>query len=500
MHPLRLFLAVLALALLSGTVQAQAVELVTPFPNLSFSQPVELRDAGDGTNRLYVVEQAGRIKTFLNDPDVTEAPVFLDITGPVSSGGEAGLLGIAFDPDYATNGYFYLNYTTGNLRTRISRFTRSVANPLEADPASELILMEVNQPFSNHNAGALTFGPPEGLSGERYLYVTLGDGGSGGDPQNHGQRPTTLLGSILRLDVYGTGEPLDCAQTTGAATVPASNPFVDGIGGNCDEIFAYGMRNPWRMTLDEPTGDLWIGDVGQSAREEVSVIEFGNPDHIGGNYGWRQYEGTNCFNGPCNPTDKIFPVWEYPHSSGNFSITGGFVYHGLDIPELEGQYVFGDLGGRIWALDTSGPAPVVQELASVRSGTFCSGSYCLASWGRDEEGELYALTITGQIRKIKRNPPVTLEEPSGADALGLTVTGANPLREQTTLRLSAEGLARVAVYDVLGREVAVLFEGALLSSAPIALVFEAGDLPAGSYFARLESNSTAQTVPLTVIR
>ncbi len=480
------------LAALSGAVRAQSIDLVEPFPNLSFSSPVELKDAGDGTDRLYVAQQGGVIRTFVNDRNTSTITTFLDISGRVTSGGETGLLGLAFDPDYATNGYFYVDYTTGNLRTRISRFTRSKENPLEADPNSELILLEVNQPFGNHNAGAIAFGPPEGPAGERYLYVTLGDGGSGNDPQNNGQRPETLLGSILRLDVGGDeGAPLDCALPGGAATVPPDNPFVDGAGGACDEIYAYGFRNPWRMTLDAPTGQFWIGDVGQFAWEEVDLLE------AGGNFGWRPYEGTHCILGPCNPDGKIFPVWEYPHSNGNFSITGGFVYRGAGIPELQGQYVYGDLGGRIWALDTSGATPVNQEIGTVDP--LCAGSYCLASWGRDEHGELYALLVTGAVRKLIRNPPVSNEEVPPASP-GLTLEGANPFRDQTSLLLSAEGHARVAVYDALGREVAVLFEGTLLSPNARRLTFDASGLPAGVYHARLETGSRTQTLPLTVVR
>ena len=227
-----LALALLALGSLSAA--AQTITLIDPFPDLpTFSSPVGLHHADDGTNLLYVIEQDGVIKVFENDPEVTFVSSFLDIEGPVSSGGEGGLLGLAFHPDYATNGYFFVDYTVGSpFRTRISRFTRSAANPLQADPASEMVLLEVNQPFGNHNAGSIVFGP------DGYLYVTMGDGGSGGDPQNHGQRPTTLLGSILRLDVDGGGQPLDCGSGTGMATIPSDNPLADGSGGMCDEIYA----------------------------------------------------------------------------------------------------------------------------------------------------------------------------------------------------------------------------------------------------------------------
>jgi glucose/arabinose dehydrogenase len=328
MRSRRLPLALLLVAL-TASCRAQAVMLENPFPSLFFNGAVELMDAGDGSGYLYAVEQEGRIRVFENRSDVAQATLFLDITGPVASGGEMGLLGLAFDPDFAANGHFYLDYTLdAPRRTRISRFTRSAANPLQADPGSEVVLLEVIQPYPNHNAGAIAFGPPEGPGGERYLYVTLGDGGSGGDPDENGQDPSTLLGAILRLDVDGGGNALDCGAGTGAATVPPSNPFL-GVPDHCDEIYAYGFRNPWRMRFDE-AGDwpLWVGDVGQDLWEEVDVVEAGE------NHGWDEYEGNHCFEGPCNPSGKTFPVWEYSSAgaSGNCSVTGGYVYRGEAIP------------------------------------------------------------------------------------------------------------------------------------------------------------------------
>src|SRR5690606_2533127 len=218
----------------------------------------------------------------------------------------------------------------------------------------------------------------EGPGGERYLYVTLGDGGLGGDPHDNGQNPATLLGSLLRLDVDGGGEPLDCAAGTGAATVPADNPFV-GVPDACDESWAYGFRNPWRMRFDE-AGDwsMWVGDVGQGSWEEVDVVEGG------GNYGWDMYEGAHCYEGPCDPEGITFPVYEYSRSGGRIAITGGYVYRGTSIPELVGKYVYGDLSGPVYALDVSGGTPVNEQLLTFTGAGVCSFGYCLSSFRSEE--------------------------------------------------------------------------------------------------------------------
>lgn len=486
-------IVVLVLTASSSTwAQDPIFQLVDPFPNLSFVAPVDFQHADDGSNLLYIVEQPGVIRSFENDEATTSSTTFLNITDRVdNSGGEEGLLGLAFHPDHEANGYLFVDYTTtGSPRTRISRFTRSTANPEVADPSSELVLLEVNQPFDNHNAGQIAFGP------DGYLYVTLGDGGSGGDPQNHGQDLTTLLGSILRLDVDGGGDPLDCGAGTGSATIPATNPLVDGAGGNCDEIYAYGFRNPWRMSFDAATGELWAGDVGQNAWEEIDIIV------AGANYGWRMYEGNSCFFPPCNPAGKTFPIWEYFHSGGNFSITGGYVYRGLAIPEFVGKYIYGDLGGRIWSLDDSGGSPVNEEIGSVDEGQYCNGSYCLASFGLDERGEIYVLTIDGPIRKFIRIPPTAGEEVPGTLAPSLDIHGPNPVRDRTSLRFLAptEGPVFLAVYDILGREVARLLDGEVHSLTLRDVTFDTTSLPAGVYLARLITGGTIATQKLTVVR
>ena len=374
---------VLALAL-----PARAQTLESAFPSLpAFSNPVDLQAPDDGSNRLFVVEQSGRIKVFENDAAVTSSTVFLDLSGLVTVGSETGLLGLAFDPNYAQNGYFYVDYTApGPLHTVVARYRVSAGDPNVADPGSATILMTVNQPFSNHNAGQIAFGPPEGPGGERYLYVSLGDGGSGGDPLGNGQNLGTLLASLLRLDVNGGGLPLDCASGTGAATIPPSNPFV-GQPDACDEIYAYGFRNPWRFSFDAQ-GRLWVGDVGQDAWEEVDIVE------AGGNYGWSMYEGNHCYHGPCNPDGKTFPIFEYPHAfstSGGYAEIGGYVYDGPSCAALRGLYVYGDeVTGNVWTLDYDGTTATNALLLGLTGRS-------ISSFGLSEQHDLF-LTDLGSDR------------------------------------------------------------------------------------------------------
>ena len=384
-----------AIAFSTGT-RAQEIDLIDPFPNLVFASPInDFQHADDGTNMLYLAERAGVIRSFENDASTTSTTTFLDITDRVLEESQ-GLLGLAFHPDHENNGFFFVNYlTTGSLRTRLSRFRRSAFNPDMANPASEVILLEVFQPNDEHNGGQIAFGP------DGYLYVAGGDGGHDG-PGTHGQNPTTLLGSILRLDVNGGGNPLDCGAGTGSATIPADNPLVDGPGNNCDEIYAYGFREVWRMSFDPVTGDLLAADGGANSWEEIDDVA------AGGNYGWEIYESNSCNFPPCDPTGMTFPIWEYSHSADEFAIIGGYTYRGVAIPELFGKYVYGDLGGQIWSLDTSPITPLNEEIASIDDATHCVGPWCLITFGVDQAGELYLITIQNQIRKLIPVSPVTL--------------------------------------------------------------------------------------------
>ncbi len=354
----------------------------------SFNAPVDIVNAGDGTDRLFIVEQAGIIEIL--DANGTQFPTpFLNISSDVSTGGERGLLGMVFHPNYATNGFFFVNYTNNSGDTRISRFSVSTSSPHKADPASEKILMTISQPFSNHNAGDLAFGP------DGYLYIGTGDGGSGGDPQCYAQTNDELLGKMLRVDV---DQNVNTAPYYG---IPPSNPFI-GNTDYVDEIWATGLRNPWRYSFDRVTGDLWIADVGQNNWEEVNKQDASSTG--GEDYGWKVMEGNNCFDfdpidtdcpsgtPSCFDASYTGPVFEYAHNvtNGGESITGGFVYRGCAFPELEGYYIFADFSSdNVWAIDGNGNNYIFNNLGS-----------SISTFGEDEDGEMYAASYGGTIYRV----------------------------------------------------------------------------------------------------
>ena len=349
------------------------------FPNLSFNRPVDLQHAGDNSNRIFVVEQEGIIYVFTNDASATGKKVFMDIRSKVDdAGNEEGLLGLAFHPDYETNGYFYVNYTATNPdRTVISRFKVS-SNTDQADATSETVLLTIAQPYSNHNGGQVSFGP------DGFLYIATGDGGSGGDPHDNGQNRSTLLGKILRIDVN--------KQENGKEYgIPADNPFANNSNGYKEEIYAYGLRNPWRFSFDADNGRLWTGDVGQNAYEEIDVIVKG------GNYGWNTMEANHCFepSSGCDRSGLKLPIHEYGRGSG-ISITGGFVYRGPTLTGLKGKYIYADYGSRkIWALDHSDMSkPINTELFEA--------NFNISSFGVDQNNELYICAFDGKIYKLEK--------------------------------------------------------------------------------------------------
>lgn len=339
--------------------------------------PVLVTPAPGDPSRLYVVEQPGRIRV-IRDGVLLDEP-FLDLGAEVTDGGEQGLLGLAFHPNFPFNGWFFVHYTDASGDTRVERY--SISDLDVADPSSALEILSVAQPFTNHNGGMLAFGP-DGM-----LYLGLGDGGGAGDPQGHGQDPGTLLGSILRLDV---------TFPSGAApyAIPADNPFVDAPDAR-PEVWAFGLRNPWRFSFDRLTGDLWIGDVGQDRREEISFEPF---ETAGGlNYGWSILEGSLCFRPAtgCSAAGTVLPIYEYGREDG-CSVTGGYVYRGRAVPELEGRYVFGDFCSgwiRSFVLE-GGRAVDVREYPALA----VEGG--VASFGEDLDGELYVVVREGRIYRI----------------------------------------------------------------------------------------------------
>jgi glucose/arabinose dehydrogenase len=334
---------------------------------------------GDGS-RLFVVEQTGAIRIV---KDGTLLPTaFLDVSAQVLSGGEQGLLGLAFYPDYAATGRFVVHYTDTAGNTRLSSF-RVSSDPDVADVTSEQVILTADQPFSNHNGGQVTFGP------DGFLYLGLGDGGSSGDPQGRGQDLSDLLGSILRIDV----------QSGTSYTVPPDNPFV-GQAGARPEVWSYGLRNPWRFSFDRATGDLYIADVGERAIEEIDVASAAEGAGRGINYGWNRMEGSRCFGAAqCDQNGLVLPTLEYGHNQG-CSITGGYVYRGSAIPALQGMYFFADYcQGWVRSLRYSGGvATEVTEWPTLRPGGL------VMSFGEDAVGETYVMTADGAVFKIIPDP------------------------------------------------------------------------------------------------
>lgn len=354
------------------------------YVNVSFSQPVSLKQAPGDNSRWFVVQKGGVIRTFANDSAVTTATDFLDISGVVNSSNEGGLLGLAFHPDFPTTPYAYVSYTrtSAPLVSWVSRFS-TLDGGLTLDAGTEMPLFTVEQFDTNHNGGDIAFGP-DGM-----LYVGFGDGGGGGDPQGNGQNLLTLPGSMVRIDV-------DSAMPF---AIPPDNPFASnslcttGSGGApCPEIFAYGFRNPWRFSFDMTTGKLWAGDVGQGDWEEIDVVE------VGENYGWNIREGAHCFNPSVGcRTDLVDPITEYPRASGG-SVTGGYVYRGSTIPDLVGWYVFGDfITGQIYAVPEDSPTGTSPQ-------DMDASGLSIVSFGQDQNGELYVVDFSGTLHMVVQGP------------------------------------------------------------------------------------------------
>lgn len=343
------------------------------------SSPVLVTSARDGSGRLFVVEQTGRIRIIDSGGTLLSTP-FLNISAGVRSSGEQGLLGLAFHPQYTTNGKFYVNYITKSGDTAINEY-RVSGNPDVADASSGRRIMTIDQPYSNHNGGHIAFGP------NGYLFIGMGDGGGAGDPGNRARNIDSLLGKMLRIDVNGT-------SGSRQYRIPASNPYVGRAG--ADEIYSRGLRNPWRWSFDRKTADLWIGDVGQGRYEEIDRSTTTTGRGKGADYGWKVMEGRACYSpaSGCSTAGKVLPVVAYNHSAGDCSVIGGYVYRGTVQTSLIGRYLFGDFcTGRIWSISAGARAPAPR-------GLFLDTSLMLTSFGEGEDGELYVTATDGSVRHI----------------------------------------------------------------------------------------------------
>ena len=364
----------LFLAACNPSAEAQGAADISLEPlTTDLSQPTAITNAGDGSGRLFVTQKEGQL-AIIQDGEVLSQP-FLDLSDKVSTNSERGLLDVAFHPNYAENGRFFVHYSDRNGDTVIAEYSVS-DDPNVADSDSERVLLTQAQPYPNHNGGELAFG----LDG--YLYIGLGDGGSGGDPQGNGQNLSTLLGKILRIDV-NSGDPYG---------IPDDNPFMNTENAR-PEIWAYGLRNPWRFSFDRETGDLFIGDVGQNAYEEV---DFQAADSASGvNYGWKPTEGAHCYVSGCDLSEYTLPILEYSHASGEgSSITGGYRYRGESVPSLQGVYLFGDFGsGNLWGA-TQG------ENGDWSSDKLLETGQNLVAFGEDEAGEVYVADFSGALYRI----------------------------------------------------------------------------------------------------
>ncbi|WP_298896987.1 PQQ-dependent sugar dehydrogenase [uncultured Psychroserpens sp.] len=398
-----------------------------------FSSPVNIKHAGD--DRLFVAERGGVIKILNTDGTVNTSP-FLDIDPIVTNnGGEQGLLAIAFHPNYATNGFFYVNYIDNGGDTVISRFTRSTAT--SADPNSEVVLLNISQPFGNHNGGDMHFGPNDG-----YLYISTGDGGSGGDPGNRAQNLTLLLGKILRLDVDVTQAQIDAGTTY---LIPTDNPFVSDSA-VLDEIWSYGLRNPWKFSFDRSNGDIWIADVGQSNREEINRVPSTSPG--GENYGWKCYEGTSTFSNVsgCSTITHTTPVAEYNYGGSPFkcSITGGYRYRGTMQTGLQGLYFFGDYcSDEIGVVQETGPGTFALNFVDDFSGQGWSG------FAEDINGELFVFgLLSGTVYRIT-DDNLSVNEQT-IDAIKMY---PNPAKNTLTFDfLNASGqISNINIHDIQGK-------------------------------------------------
>ena len=480
------FLLMVLLAILGGSNVKAQYTLQDVFPSLTFNSITECTTSPDTLNRLFVVSQKGLIYVLNMNANPPTQKLFMDISdrvSPSSSGSEVGLLGLAFHPSYTTNGYFYVDYTSsssGSLKSYIARYQVSPTNPDSALKSSELIFLTVSQPFSNHNGGKVAFGP------DGYLYIAFGDGGSGGDPNGNGQNKTVLLGKILRIDV-------NTASGGNQYSIPPTNPFF-GSTVNRQEIYSYGMRNPWKFSFDLPTGRLWCSDVGQSAREEVDIIVSG------GNYGWNVMEGNICYSpsSGCDTSGKIRPIVDYTRTDCS-SITGGYVVRSSpQLPGLEGQYVLGDYGTRkVFAISYNGVTATSTQLLTA--------STAISSWGVDKKKNVYACTYgtSGKLmRLVDTRVGIGSYNATLPDQYYLLQNYPNPFNPTTkiTFAVPQAGNATLVVYDNMGRIVETLVNNENLNSGFYTMDFNAAKLSSGVYYYKFSMNNFSETKKMLLVK
>ena len=426
-----------------------------------FSSPLGLKNAGD--ERLFVVEQGGVIKIVDLNGVVNTTP-FLDIESIVNAGGERGLLGLAFHPEYQTNGRFFVHYSNNSGDTQISEFAVSSSNPDIANPNSEVMILTVPQPFSNHNGGTIAFGPQDG-----YLYIGLGDGGGGGDTNNNAQNPTLLIGKLLRIDI-------DTQSGGNNYGIPSDNPFISDPNTR-DEIWATGLRNPFRFTMDPDSNTIWMGDVGQNAREEVNRASL---NQAGLNYGWRCYEGNAPFNtaGCPDESELTFPVFDYSWNGGG-SVIGGYVYRGQLWSDLFDQYIFADIDGMISTLNTT-------NLSYINQGNY-PGTW--VGFGEDINKELYIVNLGGSISKIEG---VELNTLDNSDLRVLLYP--NPATDFVTIKLQTQVMEKLQISDIKG---GVLYAETLQSNQK---ELNTSSFAEGMYFLTITTTNGAVVVKKLIVK
>ena len=482
-------LTVIIFFLLSSSVSFSQYSLEVAFPNVSFSFPTDMQNAGDGSNRLFIVEQGGLIKVIENDTTVSSSKTFLDISERVLINDRFGLLSVAFHPDYENNGYFFVNYNAANpQRTVISRFKVSDLNPDSADENSEFIIIEIEQPHRFHNGGTIAFGPTDG-----YLYIALGDGGpSTGcpDPFNHGQNRQTLLGSFLRINV-------DSASGVNNYSIPSTNPFYGNQMGYKEEIFAWGTRNPWKFCFHPSTNKIWAAENGENLYEEINIVESGK------NYGWKIMEGFHCYTAPqgcsslvCDTNGLTNPVFEYGGTSERRSVIGGYFYRGTSNPELTGKYIYCDyLTGGFWALEYDGINPVINT-------QLISSAPFFTSFGEDESGELYMINaINGKIFRFNPTSISIHNISSIAKDYNLYQNYPNPFNPSTTIEfdIKVSGFVELRISDVSGKIVSVPISNHL-SVGKYNIFYDASYLPSGIYYYTLRSGDFSKTKKMVLLK